>query len=390
MCEDLLSSSTHSPYSSTPEALVAQRDDTRDILVTGFPSFVARRMVATLATRLPDATLRLIVMPDQLDRARAEIDTLDIDAERIVLMSGDVVAMDLGLSGREYLEVITHVTDVFHIASIWWLGAGKKQAHEVNVIGTQNVLDAAQEMKKLRRLNHFSTAFVAGGREGVIMEGELDCGQSFRNVYEQTKAEAEGLMRRAMEYLPISIYRPSLIVGDQHTGEIDKLSGPYYLMYAIMMAPQKIPILMPGRGDKPLNMVPIDYVCEAMAIISEREETAGQTFHLCDPNPLSARHVFELVAQSAGKRAPIGNRLSFRVGRALLKLPGVEKIARSPRQFLEDFNQLTLFNSINTLRALHGELECPPFPNYVDQLVRYMSHHGADQIDMPHPTQILG
>ena len=363
----------------------------RDILLTGFPSFVARRMLQSILADGQDIErVRLLVRPDYMDAADRHLTQMEVDREQVTLMSGDVVALDLGLSGREYLEMIEHVTDIYHIASIWYLGVNKKQTWEVNVLGAQNVIDAASEMKRLRRLNHFSTAFVAGDREGVIMESELDSSQRFRNAYEQTKYEAEKLMRAAMSHLPVSIYRPSIIVGDSGSGEIDKLAGPYYLMYAIMIAPQNIPILLPGKGDKPLNMVPIDYVCEAIRIISQQESTAGKTFHLCDPNPLSAREVFRLVASRAGKRAPIRGGLPFRVGQLLMKLPGVERATRSPRQFLEDFNQLSIYNSINTLEALHGELACPPFPTYVDPLVRYIKQHEGMDVEMPDAGQILG
>lgn len=361
----------------------------KDILITGFPSFVARRTLTTVIAREPDALIRLIVRPDYVDRADQVLDELGVDRERVLMFSGDVVSMDLGLSGREYLELITHVTDIYHIASIWYLGVNRHQTYDVNVTGAQNIIDAATEMPNLRRLNHFSTAFVAGDREGVIMEDELELGQRFRNAYEETKYEAERLMRAAMSHLPISVYRPSIVVGDSHTGEIDKLAGPYYLMYAIMLAPPNIPMVMPGKGDKPLNLVPIDFVCEAMHMISSQEDTASKTFHLCDPNPLSARHVYERVAAVAGKRAPIGG-VPFKLARALMKFPGVEKLTRTPRQFMDDFNQLTIYNSINTLEALGGEIACPPLTTYLHNLIDYIKQHEGFELEMPAESTILG
>lgn len=362
----------------------------RDILLTGFPSFVARRLLLSLYKRSPEATFRLLVRPDYVDSAHQHLERLALDEGADVrILSGDVVSMDLGLSGREYLEMAASVTEIYHVASIWYLGVNRKQTWEVNVIGTQNVIDAAHEMKKLERLNHFSTAFVAGDREGVIMETELEEGQKFRNAYEETKYEAERLMRAAMTHLPITIFRPSIIVGDSSTGEIDKLAGPYYLMYAIMLAPPNIPMLMPGKGDKPLNLVPIDFVTEAIAIISEQKEAVGKTFHLCDPNPLSARKVFSLVAELTGKRAPIRG-IPYRLARTLMKFPGVEKTMRSPRQFLEDFNQLTIYNCIHTLDFLHGELACPPLTSYINDLIQHIKRSEHDTFEMPEESEILG
>lgn len=362
----------------------------RDILLTGYPSFVARRMLTTIMDRAPEARVRLLVRPDHVDSARRHLEDAGVDRERVLLLSGDVVSVDLGLSGTEYLDLIAHTTDVFHVASIWYLGVDRKETRAVNVTGARNILDAASEMKRLRRLNHFSTAFVAGDRTGVIMEDELEEDQRFRNAYEETKYEAERLMRRAMSTLPISVYRPSIIVGDAETGEIDKLAGPYYLMSAIVMMPPNIPMVLPGRGDKPLNMVPIDYVTEAIWAIGEREDTAGRTFHLCDPNPLSARKVFELVAERVGKRAPISG-TPMRLARLLMRVPGVEKLTRSPRQFLDDFNQLTIYNSMHTLDAISHELSCPPFPSYVDRLIDYIRASDANlDVDMPAAEDILG
>lgn len=363
---------------------------TRDILITGFPTFVARRLLQTILVREPSARVRLLVRPDYMDEAATRLDELDADRARVQLYSGDVVSMDLGLSGTEYLELVEHVTDIYHIASIWFLGVDRQTIREVNVEGARNIIDAAAEMKKLRRLNHFSTAFVAGDREGVIMEDELSEGQGFRNAYEETKFEAELLMREAMHQLPISVFRPSIIVGDSHTGEIDKMAGPYYIMNAIVLMPSNVPILMPGKGDKPLNMVPIDFVCSAMHAISLREESAGRTFHLCDPNPLSARKVFECVARLAGRAAPVG-RFPYKLTKVIMKFPYLEKLTRNPRQFMDDFNRLTIYNSINTLAALEGLNTCPPFPTYAARLVDYIKANDQTfDIEMPNAEELLG
>ena len=360
----------------------------RDILITGFPSFVARKLLATIIDDEPDATLRLIVRPDFIDEADRQLQSMDAPRDRIQLLSGDVVALDLGLSGREYLELIANVTDIYHIASIWFLGVERSQAFEVNVQGARNILDTAYEMQQLERLNHFSTAFVAGDRTGVIMEDELDEEQQFRNAYEESKFEAEMGMREAMHHLPISIFRPSIIVGDSETGHIDRMAGPYYLINAIVNMPSILPIPLPGRGDKPLNLVPIDFVCQAMHRISLRPDTAGKAFHLCDPNPLSARSVFELVAKRAGRRPPKGL-LPYRLTQLVMKFPYLERFTRNPRQFMDDFNQLTIYNSINTLEALDGQNLCPPFPSYVDNLIEFIKVSELE-LEMPVGVEIIG
>lgn len=362
----------------------------RKILLTGFPTFVARQMLQRLAHEEPRAFFYLLVRPDFVDLAAEHLQQLDLPRGRYQLLAGDVVALDLGLSGREYLELIAHVTDIFHIASVWYLGADKAQVWDVNVEGTRNVLDAAHEMKQLQRLNHFSTAYVSGSRTGVIMEDELDEGQSFRNTYERTKFEAEKLVRASMPLLDATIYRPSVIVGDSRTGEIDRMAGPYYLMNAMVQMPHAVPILMPGKGDKPLNLVPIDYVCEAMARLSLDPEAAGRTFHLCDPNPLSAARVFELVAETTGRRAPVGH-VPYSLSRLIMRIPYLERFTTSPRHFVDDFNQLTIYNSLNTTQLLSGRVRCPPLPEYIAALIRYIKSASDDfDLDLQGLDELLG
>jgi len=345
----------------------------RDILLTGFPTFLARKLLETILEREPDARVRLLVYPDLMEKAEHHLDEMNADEDRVQVLEGDVVSIDLGLSGTQYLDLVANVTDIYHLASIWYLGADEQRAFDVNVRGARHILDAAREAESLERLNHLSTAFVSGDRTGVILEDELDEGQNFRNAYEETKFQAELAMRYAMDPLPISVYRPTIVVGDSKTGEIDRMAGPYYLMNAIVEMPPGVPILMPGKGDFPFNMVPADFVAEAMHTISLREDSEGDTFHLCDPNPLSARNVFELVADCVGKSAPVG-RMPYRLTKWIMKFPYLERLTRSPRQFLDDFNQLTLYNGMNTAIALPGDQRCPPFPTYVDRLVDYIQN----------------
>lgn len=345
----------------------------RDILITGYPSFVARELFETIYSKEPKAHFQLLVRPEVVDQANRILEAGAFDTSRISVYSGDVVAIDLGLSGTEYLKVVANVTDIYHVATIWWLGVNRTIVRNVNVLGARNMIDAALEMKKLNRLNHFSTAFVSGERTGVIMEDELQNNQKFRNRYERTKYEAELMMREAMHRLPISVYRPTIVVGDSKSGVIDKVAGPYYVIAAMMFMPANLPVVMPGKGDKPLNLVPIDYVCESIHAISIKKDSAGKTFHICDPNPLSAHGVFQLIAAVAGVPSPIGKRVPYRLTKAIMKLPILEKVLRNPRQFLDEVNQLTIYNSIHTMEALADTgIHCPPLPSYVNTLIEYL------------------
>jgi nucleoside-diphosphate-sugar epimerase len=316
----------------------------------------------------------IVLVREKFQRqAREFVSSLDLPGTPDVkLLIGDVVDLDLGLSGAEIREILDEVQLVYHLAGIYHLGVDSRTTWRVNVEGTRSVLELAAGMRSLERLVVMSTAFVSGVREGIIREDELDVGQRFRNEYERSKLEAERLCRRAMSTLPISVVRPGLVLGDSRTGAIDRIDGAYWLINAIVNMPLDIHLPLPGTGDEPLNMVPIDYVIDAIYAISRDPDAIGGTFHLTDPNPLSARQVFEVVAEKAGRRAPRG-RLPSVLTKALVHVPGLERLSRASRQFLDQFDQRVLYNSAHTMRVLskHG-ITCPPFESYAEQVVDHV------------------
>jgi thioester reductase-like protein len=266
----------------------------------------------------------------------------------------------------------------------------------VNVEGTRNVIELARDSKHLRRLNHFSTCYVSGTREGVIAEDELDLGQSFRNAYEETKFKAEKLVRKAAESLPVTIYRPSSVVGDSQTGEIDRFEGPYYLGILLVTSPLAVPLPLPGNGVAPLNVVPVDFVAEATWTLSRDPRAVGKTLHLVDPNPMSARRVYELIAEKANRKLPRFT-LSAKAADVMLRLPLLEKVARPQRAAISYVNHLAIYNSHNTLELLEGTgIHCPPLSTYLDRLVDYVRNYYKrrkeeraeveDPLDHPQPS----
>jgi thioester reductase-like protein len=351
-------------------------------LVTGFPAFTARRLTEQLLATDRHEQVYLLV----LEKFRADADAFVAalppeQAARVRILEGDVASMDLGLAGGEYKALAAEVTAIHHTAAVYYLGAQKDQLERVNVDGTRTMLELAGDCTKLRRFMHWSTSQVSGARSGVILEEELDCGQRFRNFYEETKFRAERLARDAARRLPITILRPGIIVGDSRSGEIDKFDGPYYLLVLIVSSPIDVHLPLPGRGSAPLNLVPIDFVIDAAVALSRDARAVGGTFHLTDPAPFAARTVYELVAQRADKKAPRGV-IPTGLARALLKAPGLERLARAPLAFLEAFNHLALYNCRHTLTLLSGEpwsVRCPPFDAYVDPLVRYVRKVQADK-----------
>lgn len=343
-------------------------------LVTGFPAFTARRMTRKILAADPAAQVLVLCRDKFASSAEQMLGQLpDHERTRATILEGDVCNMDLGLSGPEYRRVAGTVTTIHHMAGIYYLGVDRATTRRVNVLGTRNVLDLAAESVRLRRICHWSTASVSGRRTGVIMEDELDCGQSFHNVYEESKFEAEKLAESAKHSLPLTILRPGILVGDSQTGEIDKLDGPYYLIVLIANNETQLKVPLPGRGNAPLNLVPIDFAIDAGYHLSLDEQAAGHTYHLTDPNPLPARQVYELIAErSHGGRLAKGF-LPGGLTRAILRAPGLARLARSQRSFLESFDRLTYYNCREAQRLLEpAGIQCPPLPSYVDNLIHYV------------------
>ncbi|WP_208729731.1 SDR family oxidoreductase [Corallococcus exercitus] len=338
--------------------------------ITGYPGFIGKRLVEHIAREDPQGLIYALVQPKAFKEAQAL--AAKVTGARVELLTGDAVDMHLGLSGEEYQRLCEQVTDIFHLAAVSQLGVPKETAWRVNVDGTRNLLELARDCEHLSRFNYFSTCYVSGDRVGVIAEDELDRGQSFRNAYEETKFQAERLVQRAAATLPVTIFRPSSVVGDSRTGEIDRFEGPYYLGILLVTSPLVVPLPLPGNGVAPLNVVPVDFVVEAVWRLSRDARAQGRTFHLVDPNPMSARRVYELIAEKAHKRLPRFN-LSARAADVMLRLPVLEKLARPQRAAISYVNHLAIYNCHNTLELLDGTgVRCPPLSSYLDQLVAYV------------------
>ncbi len=339
--------------------------------VTGYPGFIGKRLVRRLwaEARGADARLVLLVQPRGAKAARAAAAADGISAE---VIEGDVEQMHLGLSGAEFKALARDVTDVWHLAARTFLAAPRAELRRVNVDGTRNVLELAGAARRLRRLSHFSTAYVSGDRVGVILEDELAMGQRFHNPYEETKFQAELLVRRAQADLPATIFRPSIVVGDSRTGEIDRFEGPYALAILLVASPLAVPLPLPGDAVAPLNVVPVDFVVDAALAIAENPAAAGRTVHLVDPAPLSARRVYEMIAARAGKKLPPVS-VPARVLQALLQLPLLERLSRAHRPAIEYVNHLAIYNCRTLLELLDGTgIQCPPITSYLDRLIEFV------------------
>ena len=337
-------------------------------LVTGFPAFTAKRMIAKLLAAEPETRFYVLARDKFAAEAHALLESLGA-GDRAEVLVGDICDMDLGLSSTEYRALSKELTWIHHLAGIYFMGIDEDTARRVNVGGTRTVIELARDAGRLERVVHWSTAMVSGNRHGTVYEEDLDAGQKFHNAYERTKYEAELLARNAMRHLPITVIRPGTIVGDSRTGEIDKLDGPYYLMTLIATNASGLRLPLLGRGDAPLHLVPIDYVVDAAWQVARSPGAAGKTFHVVDPNPLAGRAVFEAVAAHAHTAVPRGS-IPRPLARAVLR---TVRLGRGPLAFLDMLDHAVHYDQTNTANALAGTtLRCPPLVDYLPVLVEHM------------------
>ncbi len=349
------------------------------ILFTGFPGFIGARLIPRLLADDPDATVVALVEPRMVARARTEAAAI---SERLVVEPGDITHRTLGLDAPRYAELSRTVTRVMHLAAVYDLAVPAAVAEAVNVTGTQNVIDFCRACTNLVRHEYVSTAYTAGRRSGRVLESELWAGQSFKNHYESTKFAAEVLVRASMDDVPTAIYRPAIVVGDSGTGETAKFDGPYYVLRFLSLVDRlHLPIPQFGSRESTFNVVPVDFVVDALATGARDDAMTGETLHLVDPEPVTARELVRTLATTLTGREP-SYPFPASMMETSLRIGLVRRIlANTPRESIEYLNHPVTFDTTraSALLAPHG-LRCPRFPEYVGTMVEYFRTHERDAL----------
>ena len=351
--------------------------DRETLFITGFPGFIANRLLERLARK--DCDFILLVQPSLLTRAAEELSRISQltgrrpDDFRIV--EGDISEPGLNFKPGDLELVQQQTTRVFHLAAIYDLAVPRDIALRVNPGGTRNVLAVARLTPHLRQFHHVSTCYVAGKREGAILETELRHEAGYRNYYEESKYLAELEVESAKSELPITIHRPAVVCGDSQTGETGKYDGVYYLIHYLLRWPSGLSLINIGNHEVSLNLVPVDFVVDAMAALAFDERAIGKTLQLADPAPLTTNQLFNSIAKSVDDRrsrvtAPASMVYFF------LMLPGAPRITHLPHHAVPYFFVKQLYDSSQSQQLLttHG-IQCPPFESYVDKIVDFARNH---------------
>ncbi|MBM4373850.1 MAG: SDR family oxidoreductase [Deltaproteobacteria bacterium] len=340
------------------------------VLVTGYPGFEARKLVEHLLAVEPTTHVALLVQNADEDAVGRHLERVGDDRARVELFEGDPAALDMGLSGAELGALARRVTRIHHVAHLSHVGADRRTATRVNVQGAVEAIAVARACHHLECLVHHSTAHVSGDRAGLVYEDELDESQGFHGVVQETRMTAELVMRRAMSDLPIAVIRPTMMVGDSDTGEVERFDGPYLLVMLLLGLPGDLAVPLPTGADNPLDIVPVDHVVKAARAIGTCRDARGRTFHLASSEQLTAREVFERIARAGGKRTASRSLLPRKLASALSRTPALAKVLQEPRALLQQLVTKARYDTRNADRILaqHG-LVCPPLDAYVTTLV---------------------
>jgi nucleoside-diphosphate-sugar epimerase len=347
------------------------------VFVTGFPGFIATRLVKRLAAE--GARFILLTQPAFLAAARAEAADIagetGVDPGRFTIVEGDITEPNLGLSAVALERARRETTTMFHLAAIYDLAVAEKIARRVNVEGTRNVNNFAKSIEHLKRYHYVSTCYVSGKRQGVIRETELHHDAGFRNHYEETKYLAETEVEALKSELPITIHRPSVVCGDSRAGETAKYDGIYYLIHYLRKWPGGLTLLNIGKREAHLNLVPIDFLIEAMCALATDDRAIGATVQLADPSPLTTHQLFDEISKAIGGRDSFAT-LPAGIVYPVLKLPLAPKITGLPHSAVPYFFLEQTYDTTRAAELLepHG-IRCPSFPDYVGALVDFVAEH---------------
>lgn len=347
------------------------------VLLTGFPGFIAGRLVERLAAE--GARLLLLVHPALVERARQDVTRIVnercVSANQFQILPGDITAENLGLSLPDRQSASAETTTIFHLAALYDLAVARELGLRVNLGGTRHVNSFARSLLNLRRYHYISTCYVAGRRKGVILETELKHDAGFRNYYEESKHLAELEVEALKTDLPVTIHRPAVVCGDSRTGETAKYDGIYYLIHYLLRMPHFVSLLNIGNRKVSLNLVPVDFVIEALIAFAQDDRSVGKTLQLADPEPLTTHQLFNEIAREVNQS---GSRITLPAPlvQFSLSLPTSPAITGLPHHAVPYFFLKQTYDTTHSKELLDAYgIHCPPFSSYVKAIVQFAAQH---------------
>jgi hypothetical protein len=357
-----------------------------ELLITGFPGFRARAVLARALELDPGAAPTLLVHPERRADADRALAALPLGGRARVL-EGDPSGIDFGLSREDYFALAERITHVQHVYQVLDLAASAVAADAVNVGGVRELVEFARVARRLEHVVHHSSLFVSGDRQGAVLEKDLGAKQSFRSPVARSLALSEAMLGRAPG-VPLTVMRTGHIVGDTKTGEVDRLDGPYPLLVLLASAPRGTAVPLPQRGEAPVHVAPVDFVARAALALGATPAAVGRCVHLIDPAPLGVGRLLELTAARFG--VPFDTRISARaIGRALFGNPGLGLVAQNLRSLVELITNPARYDDSVARELFPGpDDRCPPLETYLDVLLSHVSARVAEKrVTVPVPKE---
>jgi len=366
--------------------------------VTGATGFIGKRLVRKLLAR-KSSVVYFLMREASRDKVPALLDYWGASKTRAIPVFGDLRETKLGVSKDDLRLLSKNIDHFFHLAAVYDLKADAEEQMAVNVEGTRNTVALANSIGA-KCLHHVSSIAAAGLYEGIFREDMFDEAENLDHPYFATKHESEKIVRNEAK-VPYRVYRPGMVVGDSRTGEMDKIDGPYYFFKLIQRIRQMLPPWMPmiGLEGGRINIVPVDYVVNAMDHIAHQEKLNGKCFHLTDPEPMRVGDVLNTFARAA--HAPT---MSLRINAALLgfipksvkkgmmSLTPVRRVRGAimkdlglPDDLMQFVNYPTRFDNRDTFAALKGSgIACPRLDDYADRIWDYWERHLDPELFIDH------
>ena len=353
--------------------------------VTGATGFIGKRLVKKLLER-KGSVVYFLLRKESAGKVAELRGYWGVGATRAVPVFGDLTARKLGVSSEDVKKLKGQIDHFHHLAAVYDLSADAESQVAVNIEGTRNTVDFARAIDA----GHFhlvSSIAAAGLYEGVFREDMFEEAEGLDHPYFMTKHESEKIVRQDCK-MPWTVYRPAMVVGDSQTGEMDKIDGPYYFFKLIQRIRQLLPPWMPtvGLEGGRVNIVPVDFVVNAINVISHQPSIGKKCFHLVDPVGYRVGDVLDIFSRAA--HAP---RMNLFINAALLgfipkgikkSLMAIAPVRRVRNAILKDLglpedmltfvNYPTRFDCRETLAALKGSgVQCPNLKDYAWRLWDY-------------------
>jgi NAD(P)-dependent dehydrogenase (short-subunit alcohol dehydrogenase family) len=345
--------------------------------LTGGTGFIGRFLVEKLIGR--GEKIYLLVQQTSMGRYEALLERLGVTSNEVVAVVGNLTEPNLGISADQMAELKGNVKHFYHLAAIYDLNAGAEIQQSVNVQGTRNAVEAATTMNA-GCFHQVSSIAAAGLYKGTFREDMFEEAEKLDNPYLQTKHDSEKVVRAECT-IPWRVYRPGMVIGHSQTGEIDKIDGPYYFFKLLQKIRGTLPQWMPTIGVEGgrLNIVPVDFIVDALDHISHVEGEDQKCFHLTDSDPYKVGEVLNIFAK-AGHAPTMTMRIDSQmfgfippmIRNGLKNLPPIKRITGAllndfgiPKSAMEFLNYPTRFDSRETERVLKGSgIEVPRLPEY--------------------------